>query len=359
MLIHDLFESAKSHKTVVIIPGGFHPFHAGHKSLYDYAKSKYPTADIYFVASDSTKTRPFTYEQKVELAGLMGVNRSQFVKVINPFRPVEVLKNYDPNSTVVVFIRSEKDRDTTPDIDNDGFLKPIVNNPDSFKRISYVDYAPVVEFDVDGRNLDSASEIRSAYSMASDDNEKIEILKSVYPSLASDTSKLKKVFDMFNDALKNTIAENSKNTKDTSNKIDPDADHASKEMDLEDPRSREAYKIARTRYPMAKSREEALFLYSLDRTSKDIDKVEQTNVKQDNDIDRIDRVNDRQERIINRIANLEKELADQVYDLQSKITALDKNKREKVGENAIRSAIKSIRRTKLRKSSIPNKDNDS
>lgn len=314
MRILDLFESVESHKTVVIIPGGFHPFHAGHKSLFDYAKKTYPYADIYFAASDSTKTRPFTFEQKVELAKLFNIDRSRFVKVISPFKPQEITSNYNPNKTVVVFIRSEKDRDSTPDVNNNGFLKPMVKNPDVVKRVSYVDYAPVIEFDIDGEKFDSASDIRSAYSMA-DENERISILTSVYPVLKTDANRLGKIKTIFDTALENVIAE---------------------QVDLEDPRSREAFKIARTRYPMAKSREEALFLYSMDRASNEIDNVEQVNIEQDTDINRIDRVNDKQERVINRIANLEKELADQVFDLQSKINSLDRNKKEKVSENAKR-----------------------
>ena len=37
-------------KTLVIMPGGFHPFHAGHASLYKDAVKAFPGADVYVTA---------------------------------------------------------------------------------------------------------------------------------------------------------------------------------------------------------------------------------------------------------------------------------------------------------------------
>ena len=45
--------------TVVIMPGGFHPFHTGHMALYNSAKKAFPGADVYVAASNDTKTTPF------------------------------------------------------------------------------------------------------------------------------------------------------------------------------------------------------------------------------------------------------------------------------------------------------------
>ena len=51
-------------KKLVIIPGGFHPYHAGHKALYDAAVDAFPTADIYVAATADTSTRPFPFKVK-------------------------------------------------------------------------------------------------------------------------------------------------------------------------------------------------------------------------------------------------------------------------------------------------------
>ena len=49
---------------IVIMPGGFHPFHAGHASLYNQIKEKYGKSDIYVAASDNQKERPFPFKIK-------------------------------------------------------------------------------------------------------------------------------------------------------------------------------------------------------------------------------------------------------------------------------------------------------
>ena len=46
-------------KKLVIIPGGFHPFHAGHKALYDAAVAQFPKADVFIAATDDKSNRPF------------------------------------------------------------------------------------------------------------------------------------------------------------------------------------------------------------------------------------------------------------------------------------------------------------
>ena len=51
-------------KKLVIIPGGFHPFHAGHKALYDAAREAFPSADVYVAATADTSSRPFSFELK-------------------------------------------------------------------------------------------------------------------------------------------------------------------------------------------------------------------------------------------------------------------------------------------------------
>ncbi len=46
------------------MPGGFHPFHAGHYALYKAAEEKFPDSDIYLAATNDTKSRPFPFEIK-------------------------------------------------------------------------------------------------------------------------------------------------------------------------------------------------------------------------------------------------------------------------------------------------------
>ena len=58
-------------KKIVIMPGGFHPFHAGHLALYKSAVKAFPDADVYVAASDSQKERPFPFKVKEKLAPIV------------------------------------------------------------------------------------------------------------------------------------------------------------------------------------------------------------------------------------------------------------------------------------------------
>ena len=72
MFITELFEAAQQ-KTLVIIPGGFHPFHPGHLSLYRSAQKAFPGATIIYAATDDQKERPFAFADKQKLATIAGV----------------------------------------------------------------------------------------------------------------------------------------------------------------------------------------------------------------------------------------------------------------------------------------------
>lgn len=81
-------------KQVVIMPGGFHPFHAGHAALYQSAKAKFPGADVYVAATNDTSERPFPFAVKEKLAQLAGVPKGRFMQVKSPFGAEEILAPY-------------------------------------------------------------------------------------------------------------------------------------------------------------------------------------------------------------------------------------------------------------------------
>ena len=78
-------------KQLVILPGGFHPYHAGHYALYQSAVEAFPGADVYVAATADTSTRPFPFELKQKLAKLAGVPADRFVQVKSPFRAQEIV----------------------------------------------------------------------------------------------------------------------------------------------------------------------------------------------------------------------------------------------------------------------------
>ena len=79
MLIFELFE-AQSLKTVVILPGGFHPFHPGHLSLYQSAQKAFPGADIYYAATnDKSERRMYGYSDTVS-TGVLTADQIESIK---------------------------------------------------------------------------------------------------------------------------------------------------------------------------------------------------------------------------------------------------------------------------------------
>ena len=75
---------------IVILPGGFHPYHAGHFALYQSAKKAFPNAEVYVAATDDTSERPFPFELKEKLAKLAGVDAGHFIRVKSPFQAKEI-----------------------------------------------------------------------------------------------------------------------------------------------------------------------------------------------------------------------------------------------------------------------------
>jgi hypothetical protein len=179
-------------KTVVIMPGGFHPFHAGHAALYQSAVQAFPNADVYVAATNDTKTRPFPFEIKEKLAKVAGVQDGRFVQVTSPFQSKEILQNYNPDEDAVVFVRSEKDRDQQPKpggTKKDGspaYFQPYTGKDmQPFGKHGYMAYLPTVEF---GPGIKSATEIRNMWPQLND-RRKLAMVMSLYPK-AQENQKL-------------------------------------------------------------------------------------------------------------------------------------------------------------------------
>jgi glycerol-3-phosphate cytidylyltransferase-like family protein len=188
----------------VIMPGGFHPFHAGHRALYEAAKKAFPGANIYIAATNDMKERPFPFAVKEKLARLSGVQPGQFVQVKSPFQPREITENLDTNSDVVVFVRSEKDKDESPKAGGtkkDGtpsYFQPWdPNNLQPISKHAYMAYLPTVEF---GPGITSATEIRDAWPRLNP-KRKQTLVMSLYPAVQKNPQLTENVVKMFDQIM--------------------------------------------------------------------------------------------------------------------------------------------------------------
>jgi hypothetical protein len=190
---------------LVIIPGGFHPFHAGHYALYQSAQEAFPGADIKVAATNDTSQRPFPFKIKEKLAQLAGVAPGDFYQVKSPFRAEEITKNYTPEDTELIFVRSEKDAAKPPQaggIKKDGnpaYLQPLSGQDvlSPMNQHAYMAYLPTVEF---GPGMTSATEIRTAWPTLNL-KRKTALVMSLYPKTQTNPKLADTVVKMLDTAI--------------------------------------------------------------------------------------------------------------------------------------------------------------
>ena len=197
-------------KQLVIMPGGFHPFHAGHYALYQAAQKAFPGADIKVAATNDTSQRPFPFKIKEKLAQLAGVAPGDFYQVKSPFQAREITQNYNPEDTELIFVRSEKDANKPPQaggIKKDGnpaYLQPYTgNNLEPMSRHAYMAYLPTVEF---GPGMTSATEIRTAWPTLNE-KRKTALVMSLYPKTQTNPRLAANVVKMLDTAIGGELEE--------------------------------------------------------------------------------------------------------------------------------------------------------
>ena len=183
MFIRDLYE-APAKRIVAIMAGGFHPFHPGHKSLYDWSVKTFGKENVYVAATNDTITRPFPFNVKKKLASMAGVPADRFIQInTSPFN-VRAYTNLLDDNTALVFIRSDKDRNEEPLPDKmkiDRKTKQLTNEPRYIRswtgkdvkthdEMGYIAYGPTIDFDFSGMQIKSASELRSTWPNMSDED---------------------------------------------------------------------------------------------------------------------------------------------------------------------------------------------
>ena len=197
MRLRQLFE-AKAKRIIAVMPGGFHPFHPGHKSLYDWASKTFGQVNVYVAATNDTKARPFPFDVKQKLASMAGVPRDRFIQVKSPFNALsyaDILDN--PAETSLVFIRSEKDKTSHPLPDqvrkSDGMMGYLVSyadgNLETADTHGYIAYGPTIDFNFSGIDINSASQLREKWPTMSDE-EKSSAAEQMYPGNAEVAVKL-------------------------------------------------------------------------------------------------------------------------------------------------------------------------
>lgn len=193
------------------MPGGFHPFHAGHAALYQSAVEAFPDAEVFVAATNDTSNRPFPFAIKEKLAKLAGVAPGHFVQVKSPFRAEEITSQFDPAKDRLIFVRSEKDANKPPQAGGnkkDGspaYLQPLAGqtNIRPFAEHAYMAYLPTVEF---GPGMTSATEIRTVWPTLSAKH-KVALVMSLYPTTQRNRKLAATVVKLLDTAMSGELAE--------------------------------------------------------------------------------------------------------------------------------------------------------
>jgi len=197
MKFKDFLTEKVSRKVIVVYGGGFQPFHQGHMSSYVESKRAFSRADYYVAASGDVKVRPIPFADKKFLAQQAGV-ADNFVQVVQPLNPQEIIKNYDENKDILILVRSEKDfvkytkKDGSP-----AYYQPFVSidKCKPFKQHAYIFMTKKKVFRVAGKQVDSGSQIRKRY-MGADDTLKRQMIADLYPR-AKNPAKIKSLLDKY------------------------------------------------------------------------------------------------------------------------------------------------------------------
>lgn len=167
-------------KTIVVIYSGrFQPMGKHHAEVYKKLASKYGEADTYIATSDKVELpkSPLSFAEKAQVIRAHGI--TNVVQVKAPYRPVEILKNYDPETTAVLFAVGKKDmldksrlRIGTLDSGKPAYIQLYDQNKDNiqpFSKHGYLIVAPHVSLNVPGFGEMSGTILRQALAVATED----------------------------------------------------------------------------------------------------------------------------------------------------------------------------------------------
>lgn len=192
MFIAELFEDTHETEDVLVIyPGRYQPFHKGHFAVYNRLVKLYGRDRVFIATSNKVEPprSPFSFSDKAQFMALTGVHLDRVVESSQPYRAIEIVGQYDPARTRLIFAVSEKDMAEDPRfsswVKKDGtpaYFQPMPRDNQPMATLdhhAYILTVPTVEFTVLGKPMQSATEIRALFA-ASDANTQKRIVQDLF-----------------------------------------------------------------------------------------------------------------------------------------------------------------------------------
>ncbi len=175
---------------IVIYPGRFQPWHKGHAKVYNDLKSQFENVYIATSGKTDVENSPFSFDEKREMITFTGIPSENIFQTAMPYQPVEILSNFDPSKTKLIFAVSKKDMEGKStrfsfDSKKDGspsYYQPFSGSLGSTKTMDqhgYILVVPVYEFTIDDQKISSATQIREMFRNANP-SEQRKIIKDLY-----------------------------------------------------------------------------------------------------------------------------------------------------------------------------------
>jgi hypothetical protein len=161
-------------RVIAIYPGRFQPMGRHHYATYKALADQFGAENTFIATSNKMGPKsPLDFEEKKKIMVAHGVPADKIVMTRNPYQALEITKDFDPDSTAVVFAVGGKDMRESPRFANlDGFTKK--GTPAYYKtykpgeelvglgKHGYITVAPHVEIDVPGFGEMSGTTLRQA-----------------------------------------------------------------------------------------------------------------------------------------------------------------------------------------------------
>jgi len=190
MFIYELFEQ-QTDNLIVVYPGRFQPWHKGHFAVYNHLVKNYGRDHVFIATSNKVDPprSPFSFSEKTQFMHLTGVPEDRIIETRDPYRAVELVQKYDPETTKMILAVSAKDMADDPRFKfgpkRDGspsYLQPMPKDQSSMAtldRHAYIMTVPTFNFTVLGEPMRSATEVRAQFKSADDATQRA-IIKDLF-----------------------------------------------------------------------------------------------------------------------------------------------------------------------------------
>jgi hypothetical protein len=176
---------------IAIYPGRFQPFGKHHANAFKWLQQQFGQPNAFIVTSDKVDPpkSPFNFQEKKQIVSQYGFNN--IIQVKNPYKAEELMKNFNPEDTAVVFMVGSKDMQEDPRFKigtkKDGSpsyfqsYKDNKGNLQGFDKHGYLITAPHISIAIPGYGEMSGTELRNVLGTKTvSRDEKAKIFKDIF-----------------------------------------------------------------------------------------------------------------------------------------------------------------------------------